>query len=631
MPPTSLVAAAAIVALACLALIGPGWLLLRLVRIRGLLALALAPACSTAVLGCGAVLAGLLGVRWGWPAAAAATALAAAIALVLRRWLAPGPREQRLGTVGVLGIAAGLLLAAVPTLAAAGAADAYLQRWDAVFHLAALRLVEETGSASSLTLGALSYGDGRAAAYPAGWHALASLLPGAPTAVLTLGSTVTAAVPWVLGCAALTTQLWRSERLSHPALAGAGGLLAGIVTAGPMSLWVGWGHVPNAAGLAMMPAVVALGLVLAREREGRAAGMVALGVALLGLGLAHPNAALAAAVLLLPALAAVTARQARADRAAGRRVRAAVVPAVVLLAVVGAAVVLLRSPLAAAVTGYEGLDPQGLPEALAEVVLGRFRLWPSTAGVALGLSALAAAVVAARRRRWLAAAMLGLAWVLYLDSATGGRLALSTLWYTSAARTSVVVSAVVVPLAAGALVGALRWARADARRWPRWAPGAVATVLLVAVAATAAGVRTDRTGPRFELEPGNPPQFVTAGELAMIAELPALPAGAFLGSPFSGASSAYGLVGVPVVFPVAGQVWSADQQLVMDHLPQIADGTTTPEVCDALRRLDVRYLYQDSVPYQVDHRYAPLDDLEVTGAVVAEADTARVVELPACS
>lgn len=631
MPPTSLVAAAAVLAVACLALIGPGWLLLRLVRVRGLLALALAPACSTAVLGCGAVLAGLLGVRWGWPAAIAAAALAAAIAVVLRRWLPTMPREPRIGVVGVLGITVGLLLAVVPTLAAAGAADAYLQRWDAVFHLAALRLVEDTGSASSLTLGALAYGDGRAAIYPAGWHALAALLPGAPTAVLTLGSTVTAAVPWVLGCAALTTQLWRPERPAHRALAAAGGLLAGVVTAGPTSLWVGWGHVPNAAGFAMVPAVVALGLVLAREREGRAAGLVALGVALLGVGLAHPNAALAAALLLLPALTALTARSARADRAAGRRLRAALVPVVVLLAVVAAVVVLLRSPLAAAVTGYEGLDPQGLPGAVVEVVLGRFQLWPSTAGIVLGLAALAAAVVAARQRRWLGAAMLGLAWVLYLDSATGGPLALSTLWYTSAARTSVVVSAVVVPLAAGALVGALRWARADSRRWPRWAPGVVATVLLVAVATTSAGVRSDRTVPRFDLEPGNPPQFVTSGELAMIADLPGLPPGTFLGSPFSGASSAYGLVGVPVVFPVAGQVWSADQQLLMDHLPEIADGTASAEVCDALRRLDVRYLYQDTAPYQVDHRYTPLDELEVAGRVVAEADTARVVELPTCS
>src|SRR5690606_40628076 len=114
---------------------------------------------------------------------------------VLGRLVGAGELVPRTPTGDRVGVGAGVLLAAVPSLLATGSLDTPLQRWDAVFHLSALRLVAESGSASSLTLGSLSYGDGRASPYPAGWHALASLLPGGPTAVLTLGATVTAVLP----------------------------------------------------------------------------------------------------------------------------------------------------------------------------------------------------------------------------------------------------------------------------------------------------------------------------------------------------------------------------------------------------------------------------------------------------
>ncbi|WP_420113218.1 DUF6541 family protein, partial [Pseudactinotalea sp.] len=255
MPETSAIAALGAALLALALLLVPGWLMLRLVRVRGLLALAIAPACSTAVLASGAILAQLVGVRWSLPVAGGSAVLGLAVALLVRRLTTEAPPSPRVSRADGALIGAGLLLAVVPTLAAMRSIDAYLQRWDAVFHLAALQLVADSGSASSLTLGALSYGSGQAAIYPAGWHALGSLLPGSPTAALTIAATVTSALPWVLGSAALATQLARgssARTTTGIGVAGVGGLLAGIVTATPMSLWTGWGHVPNAAALAML-------------------------------------------------------------------------------------------------------------------------------------------------------------------------------------------------------------------------------------------------------------------------------------------------------------------------------------------------------------------------------------------
>lgn len=626
---TSPIVALAAALLALTVVMVPGWLMLALVRVRGLLALALAPACSTAVLGCGAILAQLVGLRWSTLVAVGSVVAALAIALVVRRLTTAGPGSPSVGRVDGLLLGAGVLLAAVPTLAAMPSLDAYLQRWDAVFHLAALRLIDETGSASTLTLGALSYGDGHASIYPAGWHAIGSLLPGSPTAALAIGATVTAALPWVLGCGVLAAELTRltARPLLGSGVVGVAGVLAGLVTASPMSLWTGWGHVPNAAALAMLPAALALGLRLLREPSGRPAGVIALLVTVLGIGLAHPNGALAVAVLALPACIGACVRAVRVPASAGR-LPELVTPALATIAIVGLLLVFLLSPLAAAVTGYASGEVETPALAALEVMAGWYRLWPSMAGVVVAALAIVGAVITVIQRRRLPALMLLVAWALYVDASTGGALKISSLWYTSAARLSVVVSAVAVPLAAGALVAAGTRLRG---RFGTTAVSAAAAVLVLAVTIASLNGRLERTGNVFEAEPGNPPQFVTTGELEMIAGLPPVLDGVILGSPFSGASSAYGLVGTPVVFPVAGQVWSPDQRLVMEHLDQLESGQIDPEVCEAVERLGIRYLYQDTEPYQVDVRYELLDSIEPAGAVpIAEADSAVLLELVPC-
>ena len=622
-------------------LFAPGMLALRLVRLRGLTLLALAPTISIAAYGLAAIGAQAFGVTWG-PAPALMGAFGAvAVGFAMRAMealvrLTPRSAEPRL--LLAIAVAIGSLLATADIWTGAGSPDAILQRWDAMFHLSALQLVEQSGSASSLTLGALSYGSGQDAIYPAAWHAFTTLLPGvSPPAALIVSSSLFAGPVWVLGTAALARELFPSTRWVPMATA----VLAGIVTSSPASLWVGWGHLPNAAAFAMVPGVAAFLLrMLVRQRPttagARAGVLVVLLAAGAGLGLTHPNAFLALVLLTAPALAWVVADFARRWWRAGSRTRAVALPTVLALAMFGGAVLFLASPLSAAVTGYEGSPVNPPLVALIETVTGWYDLWGMPASAIVLIVAPWGAWLAHRRGGTWVLATVAVVWLAYLDAALGSPVGLSGLWYSSAARLSVVATMVTLPLGVIGWSDLLRrlgaWAADGASTRPRallrrggllWG-----TALLLCVLAVSSSVYTaDRAQKVFDANRSDQPRFATAVELAMITSVDLDPDSAVLGSPFSGTPLLYSLRGQPVVFPVAGQVWSSEQTALMENL----DDLTGAEACAARQALHTHYLYQDAAPYQVDHQFDQLDQVQVPGAhVVAEAGTARILELPAC-
>ena len=622
-------------------LFAPGMLALRLVRLRGLTLLALAPVISIAAYGLAAIGAQALGVRWGLGPALVGAFGAVAVGFAMRAMEAlvrVTPRSGESRTLLAIAVVVGSVLATADIWTGAGSPDAILQRWDAMYHLSALQLVEQSGSASSLTLGALSYGSGQEAIYPAAWHAFTSLLPGvsAPAALITSASLFAGPV-WVLGTAALARELLPGSRWVPMATA----VLAGVITATPASLWVGWGHLPNAAAFAMVPGVAAFCLrMLVRERPTTAGARSGVLVVLLaaggGLGLTHPNAFLAVVLLTGPALAWVVADFARRWWRAGRHVRAVLVPTVLAFALVAGAAVFLISPLAAAVTGYEGSVVNPPLVALAETLTGWYELWGMPASAIVLIVAPWGAWLAHRRGGTWVLATLVVVWIAYLDAALGGPVGLSGLWYSSAARLSVVAAMVTLPL------GVIGWSNL-LRRFGAWAARAAAsrprallrqavtlwgTALVVCVLAVVSSVYTaDRAEKVFDPDRTDQPRFASAAELEMITTVPLAEGATVLGSPFSGTPLLYSLRGQPVVFPVAGQVWSLPQTALMENL----DDLTGTQACTAREALGVQYLYQDSAPYQVDHRYEPLDQLQVPGAqVVAEAGTARILALPPC-
>src|SRR5699024_4079191 len=176
--------AAAITVLAAAYL--PGFAAVRLLGGSRWLALALAPALGAAVAGTAAIAAPLVGLRWSLLPFLLGAAVLLAVALGLRRLdvqlpatVLDGPLGPR-PTVPFAGawIAAAAGVAIAPIVYQAGRADAVLERWDTLYHLSALQRIRETGTASSLDLGSVSNSAGDPTPYPAGFHALASLVPG---------------------------------------------------------------------------------------------------------------------------------------------------------------------------------------------------------------------------------------------------------------------------------------------------------------------------------------------------------------------------------------------------------------------------------------------------------------------
>ena len=257
----------------------PGTAVARLLGISWRTSAAVAPAISACLFGSGAIIAGLLEVRWNLLAAFLITALSCLAAWGIRtgtdriRGVARRRRgaseTQRPGPAGpvralltaprtaLLVLTPAVALAVVPILVSFGSPGQPLQRWDALFHVSALQWIRETGFATTLRFSALSTTDGSGGVYPAAFHDLAALVPLAPVPiVLNAAILVLALVPWLHGTMFLARALW--PRLSWAPLAA--GAAAAIAPAIPLSEWIHLAAIPNLVAAAFMPGV--LGVVV---------------------------------------------------------------------------------------------------------------------------------------------------------------------------------------------------------------------------------------------------------------------------------------------------------------------------------------------------------------------------------
>lgn len=307
---------------------GPGLLITSALRMRPTLRWALAPLSSSGTVALAAVLAPMVGLTWG-----PLPVLLATLLLTLLGWAARlllGPRGRRLPT-HPRQILASLrarpwrsLLVSREALTWAGLAlaggvlawqmrrvlqmpDSISQTYDNIFHLSLVRYILDTGSASMLTVGGMTRADGQAAFYPAVWHAMISLavrtvngqsIPEFSNALMI----VVCALVWPAGSLLLTRALLPS-RLQRAGLLPSAVVLTAFPTF-PLLL-VEFGVLyPNLLGLALAPALL---LVLARlvglaqtEPLSIPATLLIGALGSLGLGLAHPSAAMALFVYAIP-------------------------------------------------------------------------------------------------------------------------------------------------------------------------------------------------------------------------------------------------------------------------------------------------------------------------------------------
>lgn len=621
----------------------PGYAATRVMGGSRLLALALAPALASAIAGVSAIAAPMVGLRWSLLPFLLGAALLIVSAHALHRLgvrlpstALDGPlAPHRSVPCGRAWIAGAVVIAVAPIAYQAGRPDAVLERWDTLYHLSALQRIRETGTASSLHVGSVSSSAGDPSPYPAGFHALASLVPGVDTPILLNGAVLAlATVPWILGTALLARALF--PQVSWAPVAAA--VVAALIPASPLNLFVHLSPIPNLTASAALPGAMAAAAALwaallprlRRRPCDDSAGPVlrsvlaslgVVGLAGFGLGVLHPNVAVTA-LILLTVLTTVTSIPHWRSR-----------PGLIAIPVAAAAPVALLSytSLGAQVTEFSGGLQVPWWTALGEVALGLLTVWPMALGVVLALLWWPGLVTAFRApHRWVGAAWVVFA-IIYLDAALDSPLNLSVLYYRGQDRVAMPLSM----LSAVLVVPGLKvWARAlrgsdPAERHPGARNPLVATLVVLAVVATLLSVspRLDNAAKNLSADYPGRGRFLQADERALFEQhVPLMDQdGTVLASPFSGAAHLYALFGQDVRLPVAGMAYS---DLDRDLIYAVEDADTDPQACGLLQDNGIRYVYQERRPYQVHKTSDSVNfGTEGLGTVLFATDHSRMIEV----
>lgn len=647
--------------LIALLLFVPGYVYLRQLGVRGILAAGGAPAASVGAAGVGTIVLGAAGVRWAlWSVLPWLVLVAMAIAVVrrfARGELAVAPRTGRRSlpagwrwAVGA-GLLTGFVLQAAAYARGMGGADAVTQMHDSLFHLNGVALVERTGNVSPLGGLAGMYGGSDGGFYPTAWHALVVLAAPLSTIPAATNAAVLVAVlgGWLLGLSALA----RVVAPARPSVAVVAPLLGGSFVVFPTVAVVFKGMYPFGLTVALTPGAVALAVAaLQGVRRGRAAGVLGAALAACGVVLAHSSGAAALTVLLAPVLVGEGFRWARELWGRRRRFVGVVVggaPWVALAALVTAVFTVPRLRGMAAFDSPEGSRVLALGQALLTERTGESSPWVNVVVAALVLVGVVAAATS-QRSRWLAVSWLLMLGLFVVTAGPDGRLrTLAGFWYKSPDRVEsllVTLSAVVAALGAVTLARVVgRWVRST---WPRLAiVGRVDPVTAAALAAvvvlayvTSGGFRTGErelwTERAYDPDEMIHPAWADEAELEFIAGLDeVLPADAVvLGDPMNGAAFLPALAGREAAIAVLGDsVPSADEDFLMEHFHDL---DTDPRVCEALTGEGIEYFYEDaSVPYGArtlaDFRPGLYDVDTTTGLELLARDaSAALYRITAC-
>lgn len=611
----------------------PGALLSVALGLRGLARSAAVIPLSVAGFSASAVIFGLVGVPWN-----PLTVTLAFVVVALVLWLALLPARRRLlagpwvgttpwrerittTTVGlwcaaVLGI--GIVVQRLHLIMQTP--DAYSQTYDANFHYNAVRYIQETGQASSLTLGGLGVGD--PTFYPAAWHGTAAFLTQVTHAQVTLTANamtmMVCGVAWVLGSLYFTTRLLGSR----PAVTVAAGLMASSFPAFPYLLSFYGILYPNAMSIAFLP--VWLGLfteALGLSREPRRGSRTALWVVILAvtgaMGLAHPSTVVVGLALLWVMLLTVWWRALWHTNPWWRKALGAV-GLVAWLAVLQQIWFAARASQSASTWKPHATEPQALGEALATVhPIAPHLPWALVIVVLLG-----AGTLLRHTSRWVVGPWAFLVWLYVLVSSSrdaGLRYDWGGIWYNDVHRILALIPVVAVPMATAGAVAVLHWVVSRARhtvsraaqshRAPERvrATAARTTPLLRSRASAVVGgalavalgwqllqtqAMTDIVNyGRGQYAGGGsyPYALVSPEERDLLEKLPEyVPEDAVVfGNPLTGTSQAYAVSGTKVLIPHNGLVSDPGVSVIIHHLDEL---TTDPAVCPAVKEHNVQYV-----------------------------------------
>jgi hypothetical protein len=629
-------------------------------KVRGFALVALAAPITVSLIALAAVCAPLVGLPWSWivvvllALAVSVVAFVFSLLLVKHHTARSAPIDWTAGAGYLAAAAIGAFLVGRRIVAAVGTPESFSQTFDNVFHLNAVRYIQDSGSGSSLSLSTFTGGT----FYPAAWHdvvALIATMAGAeiPVAVNVVNLVVGALV-WPLGCIYLVHTVV-GKRVAASITAA---IMAAAFGAFPLLL-IDFGVLyPNFLGNALLPVALALGLKvlgLAHDtsRSRILDGMI-LATILAGVALAHPSSAMAfLAFMVAPAAYA----WATAFVSMGRRRPLPWLTLAGMLAALTAAVLTLgvawkqvRPPEEAATWSPIETTGRAIGEVFTSSAIGRPVSW---AVMALALTGIVALIVQ-RSRLWLVGmyVVASMLFVVVASFPLGGlRMFITGVWYNDPARLASLLPSATLPLATiGAVVLWDKWvcpalSRVSARigaseaahGWS--APlacrlvGGMAVVGLLTFSTQQANVREAVAAavPGYQISDSSP--LITTDELALIQRLPQeVPEGAIIaGNPWNGSALAYAFTGRNVLQAHMNGVPPDGASQVFDSLN---DAETDTSLCPIVERLNVEYVldFGHSEVHGGDHGYRGLDDLVAEGVatLVDSEGQAALYKVVAC-
>ena len=656
------------IGLGLLILLAPGLLIAAAMRVRGFDALGLAPLLSVAVLLVAALLSPYLGWSlWLLLLTSLVMALIARIVSTLlvdtSLWDAPVSSRQRTLEVAPwfsreqipywASFFLGVVLLWRNVTNSLGQPDWISQTWDNIFHLNAIRWIMDTGSASPLTVGAMTAGEGGSTFYPATWHALVSLIFAGSGVSIPVATSTTAllvsAVAWPAGMVFLVRNVLRAQ----PATTVLVGALTASFTAFPVLLLHFGVLYPNLLGIALLPAALGLLVQLLRLAEVRRMSTlqsaILLAWGLFALALAHPNVMMSLLLLSLPILLVSWLLQ-LLDTWNKRKSPLAFAGS--SLAIV--AYLLVFNWLWNTVRPVQEAGPwepvttqaQGIGEALTQGVMSKDPLWFLTILTLIG-------VYASLRMFKLRVIWVPLAWLLIFAFYVMGR-SLSWeedryfwtgIWYHDTYRLAALLPVVTVLL----IVLGLEWLLARLRSAGFWSSfprltgqqisavlGALALVLTLGFTQTAKALEEQVEKSFFFYAPSLDSPLLDTDEWDVLNHLPDyVPEDAtIMVQAFNGSPLAYALTGRKVTVQHALDTPSQDIVYLQDHLDEALKDT---RVCSLLSQEGIGY-YLDFGSQEVndgDHSswYRGFNQLVQRGLVTElyRSGHAVLYQITACS
>jgi hypothetical protein len=599
--------------LACVGLFFvPGLLVAYLGGLRGITAWATAPLVTVGVVALVALLGGVFGFRFGvWPAVAGTCVMAlvaAGLSLLLRaRGVQRPPRDPRSYSLAVvIGAVAAGVIGAVTFITGVGRPDAISQSWDSVFHYNAIRYIEQTGKASPLTIGTLGEPGGAASVYPDAWHTMAALLGELTGASVPVAAMVTclvvAVVVWPVGCLLLARHLFGAAGGRAAAAVVITGMVSSLFGAFPWTLTGAYGVLwPNALGLALAPAGVALGMSIARVSDGDTFGAQRWFFGAVGawaIAIAHPSSALSVALIcIFPLL--VTVGPYLAGQYRRHRLGTALVVAAIVAVVAVGGLAASRLPTVRAVEAI-AWRPTATPSYAVVSALsnGTNGQAPELLLATLAIVGMVACFVW-RQRRWLVAAELVIVGLYVGAVGIGDHLTrlVTGLWYNDPYRLAAILPIVAIPLATMGVLAIAEWLQRVPFRSAVTARPALALAIPLAVGALVAVPAAFQSVPRnaqivgekFDTSGDEVQTLISDSKLTFLQRVRQIvPASAVVAdNPFEGTALLFAVGGPRVLFPQLNQSASTDAGYLAHHLVQLAQD---PEACDLVRRYDIGYM-----------------------------------------